>query len=157
MSLIANSFAAARLVRLWQRDSITKPARESVYRMFPSRLWALDPGELPAQVFGWRHPSWQLLTEYNGAPLTPPVWAAPTPSFVGELLSCGWCLSVWAAFAVCFLSGSRRTLIRDGLAAALGAVVVSRFIESELDPEVGPTVTVSLVRDTMNAKAKLVV
>lgn len=103
--------AAARLVRLVRRDSITRGAREALIREAYVYRGVHDP------IGG----SWSTRADLD-----------ENPPLVAELLGCSWCLGVWCA-ALVFAARRVAPRLWDPIAEVLAASFLASVAEIAAD------------------------
>jgi len=95
LTLLVDCLAVFRLTRLIVEDGILDRPRAWVLTRFPGPNTEFYDDALPTVP--------HRLVPIPGS--RPRLWVAETPTWLGRLLECPWCVSVWCAAAVVAVSG----------------------------------------------------
>lgn len=94
------ALAVSRLTRLVVHDSISERFRTFIWRRWPGTDTQFGDTEVAVDGKDTLGNRIGQLTTGVDVFRTSVAWFATTPRFVGNLISCHWCLSVWMAVAV---------------------------------------------------------
>lgn len=97
LTLLILALAVSRLSRLIVHDSITEPIRAWVWKRWPGSSTEFGDSEVHNGILATG------VDVFRADSMETPgtrAWYATRPRFIGELISCHWCLSVWVAIVV---------------------------------------------------------